>query len=873
VSATELDRSDAEGRSAARSTAPDSTASLSYFPWIAGIVCLLSLVIFFRDFLDSGFNLIAGDVGDNRFIIAILEHWRAVTHGQASFTSPNFYWPEQGVLGYSESLFLFSLPYIIGRGAGLEPYTAFELTLILFKAVGFFSMLWLLRSFIRVSRSVALVGSALFTISNLYFISAGHAQLMTVVLVPLLACLVCVAWQAYGRGQKRVGHVYSGSFGLLLALVLFTSFYIGWFAIFAGGIAIASALLAGALRARALSPLREWTRLAADRSPMLATAVFVFSVAMIPFLITYLPALKQTGGFVFQEVLLYSGRPLDLMNIGRGNWVWGRTLDTVMIASGHGPMVYSEAQRGWPPLTLALIAVGIVLGFQGQGVRSRAGSMQRGQRFLAVVLGASFVAGWVLSVKIGESSLWWVVFKFIPGGSAIRVPARFNFVLDVIVVVVVSLVLNELEKRRRRAWGLVFWIVPLALVAEQINTASSHSIHRDNEIAILSRVHRPPSACASFFLTHPATPERVFYANQMDAMLVARMDNLPTLNGYSGWTPSGWGLTTFGRDYLQNVKRWAWAKEVRAGLCGLDLRDGSWTLVDFVNTPYRLGSEIDFHAGGNSGLYEAEGWGQAEEGGSWTVGGHSVLLLDLKAPPTTDLWLTFKAQAFVVSQRPSFKEALRVNNTDVGEWSVRDQQIERRVHLPLSLVRSRLLRIEFFDHDPRSPAELGLSTDVRKLGLAIETLKLEPDSPGLTVDFHRGGNAELYETQGWANPEDGGTWAVGRRSILSVNLPTPPTTDFWLTLTAHAFTPPQRSSFEETLRINNKQIADWSITNPHIEERVRLPLDLVLSRSVRIEFFNHDPRSPAELGLSMDVRKLGLAMETLELEPASSPAN
>ncbi|MGA8599128.1 MAG: hypothetical protein WB676_30795 [Bryobacteraceae bacterium] len=872
MSSTELDRRQAAGHTAASATPPDSNSGRSYFPWIAGIVCLLSLVIFFRDFLDSGFNLIAGNLGDDRFNIAILEHWRAVAHGRASFRSPNFFWPEQGVLGYSDSLFLFSLPYAVGRAAGLDLYIAFELTLILFKAVGFVSMLWLLRSFIGVSRSVALVGSTLFTISNLYFIDTGHAPLMTVVFVPLLACLALAGWRAYGQDQRGLAHVYCGSSGLLLALVLFTSFYIGWFAMLAGAIAFVSTLLVKLVRAQSLSPLRKWARLTVSKNPILVTALLAFAVAIIPFLITYIPALKQTSGRQFQEDLLFSAQPTDVLNIGRGNWMWGRAIDAIMVWSGHGPMLPAEAQTGWPPLTLTLIAVVIVLGLRAGRVRVRAGSLQYDWRFLTAVLGIAFLMGWVMSIKVGERSLWWLAFKFIPGGSAIRVPARFNLVLNIFAVILVSLMLSELKNRGRR-WAPVFWSISLVLIAEQINTTPTHSISRDSEKATFARVAPPPSICRSFFLTQPASPTRPFYADQIDAILLARLDSLPTLNGYSGWAPPGWNFPTFDKAYLQDVRRWAWAKGVTAGLCGLDLHDGSWTPVNFTKTPYRLGSAIDFHAGGNADFYEAEGWGLAEEGGSWTVGAHSVLLLDLQAPPTTDLWLTFKAHAFVVPQHPTFKETLRVNNSEVAEWSITDPQVEERVRLPRDLVRSRLLQIEFLNHDPRSPGEFGLSADASKLGLAIETLKLEPDLPGLTINFRRGGNAKLYETQGWANPEDGGTWAVGRRSVLSVNLPMPPKTDFWLTLKAHAFTPPQRSSFEETLRVNNKQIADWSIATPHIEERVRLPLDLVLSRSVRIEFFNHDLRSPAEFGLSTDARKLGLAIETLELEPASFPAN
>ncbi|MGH2510960.1 MAG: hypothetical protein ACRDHZ_26650, partial [Ktedonobacteraceae bacterium] len=140
----------------------------------------MSLAIYFHAFFLSHFNLIAGNVGDNRFNIALLEHWNAVAHGQAAFTSPNFFWPERGVLGYADALFLFAPSYILARVAGMDVYLAFELTLIVFKAIGFFSMLWLLRYFVGVNRSVALTGAVVFTLSNLYELGmfVGHAQLM-----------------------------------------------------------------------------------------------------------------------------------------------------------------------------------------------------------------------------------------------------------------------------------------------------------------------------------------------------------------------------------------------------------------------------------------------------------------------------------------------------------------------------------------------------------------------------------------------------------------------------------------------------------------------------------------------------------------------
>ena len=876
MSTTELDRNADAGRSEAAAGESNSRSGRRYFFLAAGVVCLLTLAVFFRYFLNSGFNLVAGDRGDNRFNMLILEHLRAVAHGEARFRSPNFYWPQRGVLGYSDSLFLYSLPYIIGRASGMDPYLAFQATLIVLKAIGFFSMLWLLRSFLGVDRSVAIVGSVLFTLSNLYFLSVGHAQLVTVVFVPLLAGLACACWRAYGEGQKSLGFVFGGLLGILLALVLFTSFYIGWFATLAAGLVAVSALLITVVRTQSLSPLRQWVRALAYRGPLLAVALLSFSVAIIPFLMTYLPTLKQTGGRTFQEDLMYSSHPWDLINVGGSNWAWGHPLNAVMVKLAHRQMVPGENQRGWPPLTLALIAAGLFLGLSRQDVRGRVGAALGKNRFPIAVLSVAFVTGWVLSVDVDGRSLWWLVFEFIPGGSAIRAPARFNLVLNILVVALACLLLDALNKRAGRGGRVVFWALSLLLVAEQINTDSVFGIQRNSENALLKRVRRPPAGCVSFFLSNPEKGGRIDPYNQVDAMLVARMNNLPTLNGYSGWSPPDWHLDTFDRGYLRYVRQWALANNISAGLCGLDLQEGSWTRIDFGKVPYLLRSVIDFHTGGNALLYEADGWNSLEEGGAWALGGHSSLLLNLPAPPTTDLLLTLRAHAFTPSQRPSFKETLRVNGSVVAVWPIKGTQIEERALIPQSLARSGPLRLEFLNDDPRSPAELGVSPDSRKLGLSFETIKIMPvasQAPyllGSTIDFQFGGDAFLYETQGWGPDEEGGSWTLGDRSVLLLKLAAPPTDDLLLTFSAHAFLAPERPKFHETLRVNNGVVADWFVTETQVEKSVRVPRGLVRSGVLRIEFLDNDPKSPAELGISVDDRKLGLAMENLKLDTAGS---
>jgi hypothetical protein len=106
---------------------------------------------------------------------------------------------------------------------------------------------------------------------------------------------------------------------------------------------------------------------------------------------------------------------------------------------------------------------------------------------------------------------------------------------------------------------------------------------------------------------------------------------------------------------------------------------------------------------------------------------------------------------------------------------------------------------------------------------------------------------------------------------LVLQLAAPPTGDLVLSVEANAFTPPQRTHVDETLVVNGSVAAQWSISSlePVLRTQVRLPAKLSRSRVVRIEFINHDPRSPADFGLSMDDRKIELGLHSVRIDAAA----
>jgi hypothetical protein len=143
---------------------------------------------------------------------------------------------------------------------------------------------------------------------------------------------------------------------------------------------------------------------------------------------------------------------------------------------------------------------------------------------------------------------------------------------------------------------------------------------------------------------------------------------------------------------------------------------------------YAPGTLIDFRTGGNAGRFKAEGWGIAEAGGSWTLGAKSALLLTLDRPPQSDLLLTVEMHTFAPPERPQFLETVLVNQSEVERWQAIGLPLvqTRQIRIPRRLATSGCLRIDFVNHDPRSPADVGYSVDTRKLGLAVHTIRIDP---------------------------------------------------------------------------------------------------------------------------------------------------
>jgi hypothetical protein len=340
-----------------------------------------------------------------------------------------------------------------------------------------------------------------------------------------------------------------------------------------------------------------------------------------------------------------------------------------------------------------------------------------------------------ISIRFGHFSLWWLVWKFVPGGSAIRVPFRLQFMTGLTVTLAVLLILDYWYRAERLKGSVARPAALIALVAflviEQVNLTPTALIDRSQELVRLDEVPPVPERCRTFYIADSNPAGRPPFAYQIDAMLISQRAGIPTVNGYSGWGPKDWALEDpTVATYTKSADRWLRNNGLVDQACVLDQATRTWT-------PHRtpepkllpVGQPADFTAGGNSDSFIVPGgWSGPEPSGRWTDGSPAALEMKIELPIDGAIELVAEAAAYISERHPEQEVEVLVNNRKVGVWNFKADSAafaERRLYIPPELVRSiPVTTISFNLLNPASPQALGYSTDNRTLGIQIRKLRL-----------------------------------------------------------------------------------------------------------------------------------------------------
>jgi hypothetical protein len=141
---------------------------------------------------------------------------------------------------------------------------------------------------------------------------------------------------------------------------------------------------------------------------------------------------------------------------------------------------------------------------------------------------------------------------------------------------------------------------------------------------------------------------------------------------------------------------------------------------------YHLGELVKFGLNGNGGSFLRKGWAAPMDSYSWSCDRISTIEIPLKSP-SKNLSLSVSLIPNVYPQvLPRQRIGVVANGKKVAEW-IADSKVTMRFSalIPHALAKSEPLTITFELPDAASPRQLGFGADVRKLAIAIFTLKLD----------------------------------------------------------------------------------------------------------------------------------------------------
>ena len=567
-------------RSQRRSRRRTPAAASQFF-----IVWLCAIGIFFRTPILSGFDLGFGDRADGIIEISILEHWRNVLRGVAAWDTTNYFYPHVATLGYNDGYFLYGLVYSFWR-LFADPFHADTLNILTFKSIGFVAAYLLVARALGWGRPAALLVAFLWTIASNISLQAVHAQLQSVALLPVAMLLAIGIVRAELRGAYRTSRCRAVALAALMAAWLMTSYYMAWFTIFSACLYIACwVILSGRWRPAAL------LKIARDHGVTIAFGLVTFAVAILPFLRLYLPKAQETGGQHYKELLGYLVTPvIDMINVGPDNYVWGwffRLLRGVFHdLNPDSPrlserMFGGEHEAGFPVFfALLLITAASRIFFQQRANSGRSVSVELRAFALAMMI------GWLLTLQLWLASPWGVVFELVPGAKGLRVVSRYQLWLALPFLLLVVAYWREHAERLVRSRPTLLAAIVAVLIVENLSAASSAQLSRSRQVGALSQVPAPPPGCASFFVVAVRRREPMYinpathgiYPHNADAMLLAELWNVPTINGLATFNPPDWAFADpLAPDYEARVATYA-RKHGLKHLCRLDMRQVQpWT--------------------------------------------------------------------------------------------------------------------------------------------------------------------------------------------------------------------------------------------------------------------------------------------------------
>ena len=667
-------------------------------------------------------NTFIGDVGDARLNMYVMEHgYQAMHHRSVRFWDAPFFYPQKNVIAYSDH-HLGNLPlYSAFRVLKLKREAAFQYWTLATLALTYLSGYLALRHF-GAGRLAAGLAAYVFAFGLPVQGQAGHCQLLPRYLLPWV--FVCASRLA-ALGKTR-------DFAWLVVLMV-GQMYIGIYCGILTALPLAGFLLATFLLGERRAFLRNMTG-SGRTLEVRAAILFVAAVSLLPMAIPYGAAAREVGMRSWEEITWMLPRLNSWLYPPPESIAWNWMRDLGLF--GFRNLPYANEHQIFVGLTMLLS----LLVWPFLKLSSHRLALLANRAWWALVF------CFVLTLTVWDWTLWSLVFP-LPAFGAVRAVTRIALYMLFPMAMVLAATLDTLIvwarpkfsdalEGKAKAAGAGCLLALFVFVDNGVTGVIKTSFYTAN--LGVSRIKTAlkainPGRDYVFWVCQRDT-EDPLYKVSLDAMLAAQDLGVPTVNGYSGWSPPGYDLMPFPKEEnppypFYQLKNWLDLKGIGEPT-KLIVIDNNGQVA--WNVPGRkeclLGKLIAF-TDGNCERYLGKGFSKTEKEGVWTTRQWAEVSFKVPEMPNKDFHLTLGINTLPPAKGKQNTLRLRVNGSEIGTRVVTGaESLVWTLEVPQEAAHRKngMFEIEI-GSDLVLPIRecLPKSKDRRSVGLFLKTLSVE----------------------------------------------------------------------------------------------------------------------------------------------------
>lgn len=462
-----------------------------------------------------GFNFdgIPGDMGDGRLNNYFLEQgYLFLTNQIDNYWDAPFFHPEKSTMSMSDNLFGTLPIYAFFRWIKMDRETAYQSWFLVLLALNYITCFFTLKK-LNVSPFASAIGAFIFAFSLPVAGGIGHIQMLPKFAFPLI--IYCLIKFIHNKQAK-----YLFFFLLLSVYQMYCGIYLGFMSIFASLLVFFVMFFSVGVK-KELNSLSKYFR-----KNWISSAIF-FLLSLALMIILLRPYMTRAGQVERNYGDIGEGLPTPLSYLYPSSnsllWNWMRPI---------GEHIHNAHEHTlWMGLTgLLAIVIGIYL-------------MKSKKKPQVKFWLCCFVAIIIITMNFYGHISFYVGVYIIPGFEAVRAVSRIVQLELFFLGGLVAIIIDQLVKSNwtsSKQW-IVFSLIIIFVVIDQIQWKSGlNSFSKKNDqyrVAVLKdRIKEQYTHQYSAFVYLPSSHFEV-YKFHVDAMLASQDLGIPTINGYSAFSP------------------------------------------------------------------------------------------------------------------------------------------------------------------------------------------------------------------------------------------------------------------------------------------------------------------------------------------------